>query len=140
MYDNQITDIFALRILLSQIKNLIDEYKFEYMQNHYNIISEKITSLTEEQKPKPKLEIVKRYEDEQARLLEEQKRGCVKCVEARRKGFRQCYICKNKGNTDCVKCIEANEKGFLLCFKCNEKKKEKNVANNDVYAGECLFC
>jgi hypothetical protein len=126
MYEH-ITDISELHLLLAQIKNLIDDYKFEYMQPTYDVISEKIMLLKEEQKPIPikeKLEIVKKYEEEQARLLEEQKRGCSKCVEAKRKGYKQCYICKNKGNTDCKKCADANERGFLLCYNCYQKKKE----------------
>lgn len=186
MYEH-ITDISELHLLLAQIKNLIDEYKFEYMQTNYDIISEKIVALTpkpkseiakrykEEQarlleegfcqrtqqfitieskapplETKPKSEIVKRYEEEQARLLEEQKRGCSKCVEAKRKGYKQCYICKNKGKTDCKKCAEANERGFLLCYKCNENKKKAKGCemcngtgqmywSDDVY-GECIHC
>lgn len=145
-----ITDISELHLLLAQIKNLIDEYKFEYMQPTYDVISEKIRSLTEEQKPKEKLEIVKKYEEEQARLLEEQKRGCSKCAEAKKIGYKQCYICKYKGNTDCVKCIEANERGFLLCYKCNQNKKKAQGCeqcngtgqmywSDDIY-GECIHC
>jgi hypothetical protein len=160
MYEH-ITDISELHLLLAQIKNLIDEYKFEYMQPTYDVISEKIRLLTEEPKPIPittpletkpkeKLEIVKKYEEEQARLLEEQKRGCSKCAEAKRKGYKQCYICKNKGNTDCKKCAEANERGFLLCYKCNQNKKKAQGCeqcngtgqmywSDDIY-GECIHC
>jgi hypothetical protein len=145
MYEH-ITDIGELHLLLAQIKNLIDEYKFEYMQTTYDVISEKIVALT----PKPKSEIVKRYEEEQARLLEEQKKGCSKCIEAKKKGYKQCYLCKNKGKTDCVKCAEANERGFLLCYKCNENKKKAKGCemcngtgqmywSDDIY-GECIHC
>jgi len=153
MYEH-ITDIGELHLLLAQITNLIDEYKFEYMQSSYDVISEKIRSLTEEQKPKEKLEIVKKYEEEQARLLLEQKKGCSDCAEAKKKGRKQCYICSIKGNTDCKKCIEAQEgkngKRYALCFKCNQKKKEAQSCEHcngtgeayycdDTY-GECLFC
>lgn len=165
MYEH-ITDIGELHLLLAQIKNLIDEYKFEYMQTNYDIISEKIKVACVEEPPqwqnkgfgwittpletKPKSEIVKRYEEEQARLLEEQKRGCSKCIEAKRKGFKQCFICRNKGKTDCIKCAEANERGFLLCYKCNENKKKAKGCemcngtgqmywSDDIY-GECIHC
>lgn len=160
MYEH-ITDISELHLLLAQIKNLIDDYKFEYMQTTYDVISEKIAALTPvviqipvSKAPPPetkqKLEIVKRYEEEQARLLEEQKRGCSKCVEAKRKGYKQCYLCKNKGKTDCKKCAEANERGFLLCYNCNQKNKLAKGCemcngtgemywSDDVY-GECIHC